>query len=259
MRCTTCGENVSPGQTRCTMCGAAVAVRSTHAARYIGVRQCPRCNFRGDGVSYFKRAGHLGLLVGLSIFTYGIGGLVYYGARRKHRVCPSCGLGWEHAAVPGSALAKVDPNEPSPVPPPLPPSGLGRRVIGAGVALFATLLITIGFVEFAPEAIAVGSVFGMAGSTTFWWGWKALQERRQALMQGLQRKVLQLAQAKGGVLTVTDVASEMNLSLPASEKLLDGMDDGLRVRSDITKEGVMYYEFPEVRYGNQLRAGDGDS
>jgi len=104
----------------------------------------------------------------------------------------------------------------------------------------------------------VGSVIGMAGSGTFWWGWKALLERRKALMQGLQRKVLLLAQAKSGILTVTEVASELTLSLPAAEKLLDDMDDGLRVRSDISKEGVMYYEFPELRYQKSLRPGDSE-
>ena len=43
------------------------------------------------------------------------------------------------------------------------------------------------------------------------------------------------------------------------------MDDGFRVRSDITSEGVIVYEFPEVRYraeldsvsDHSLTAGDG--
>ena len=33
------------------------------------------------------------------------------------------------------------------------------------------------------------------------------------------------------------------------------MDDGFRVRSDISDEGVLYYEFPEVVHQKKLRSG----
>ncbi|MDH3223887.1 MAG: hypothetical protein OEO23_09235 [Gemmatimonadota bacterium] len=193
-------------------------------------------------------------MVGLSLFTWGIGGVVYYASRRKHVVCRGCGLGWEHAREPGAqSSAFTVPVQAGSRPAALPPNGIGRRVVGTGLALLATLLITIGIVEFAPEAIAVGSVMGLAGSGTFWWGWKALQDRRQAVLQDLNRQVLLLATQKEGVLTVTEVAAALNLSIPAAEKVLEGLDDGFRVRSDISKEGVLYYEFPEVRHQNRLR------
>jgi hypothetical protein len=89
----------------------------------------------------------------------------------------------------------------------------------------------------------------------FYWGWKGLQERQKALMQGLQRKILKLADMKGGTLTVTEVAADMNLSLPAAENILTSMDDGFRVRSEISKEGVLYYEFPELLHRDQLGSG----
>jgi hypothetical protein len=54
---------------------------------------------------------------------------------------------------------------------------------------------------------------------------------------------------------VTEVASDLNLSLPAAEKVLTSMEDGFRVRSEITKEGVLYYEFPEVLHRKQLEPG----
>ena len=197
-------------------------------------------------------------MVGLSLFTWGIGGVVYYASRRKHVVCRGCGLGWEHAREPGAQSTTVVPaaQGPSVRPTALPASGIGRRVVGAGLALLATLMITVGIVEFAPEAIAVGSVMGLAGSGTFWWGWKALQDRRQAVLQDLNRQVLLLATQKEGVLTVTDVAAALNLSIPAAEKVLEGLDDGFRVRSDISKEGVLYYEFPEVRHQKRLRGSE---
>jgi hypothetical protein len=133
-----------------------------------------------------------------------------------------------------------------------------RRVFGVGLVLLATLLVVIGIIEGAGEAIAVGSVVGLTGTGSIWWGLKGLNDRRKALMQRLQQKVLRLATHKGGTLTVTEVASDMNLSLPAAEKVLVSMDDGFRVRSEISKEGVLYYEFPEVLHRGELGPGTTD-
>ena len=85
------------------------------------------------------------------------------------------------------------------------------------MVLFAALLISIGVVEFAIEAIVIGSVVGAAGTATIWWGLKARQARRQALMTRLQRRVLLLATEKEGTLTVTEVAASLDLSLSAAE------------------------------------------
>lgn len=207
---------------------------------------------------YFRRAGHVGLLIGVSFFTYGFGGLVYWLARRKHLVCPRCGLGWENASralavtgpEPERRLIEQEPDEQ------LPSAGVKRRFLGTTMVLLASLLVLIGFVEWEMAAVAVGSVLGGGGSLTFYWGWQALQERRKAIMQGIQRKVLKLAAARGGTLTVTEVAADLNLALPAAEKILTSMDDGFRVRSDISREGVLFYEFPEILHRAELSAGD---
>jgi hypothetical protein len=119
----------------------------------------------------------------------------------------------------------------------------------------ATLMIVGGIVEGEAALIAVGSGFGAAGTGGFWWGLRALNERRKALMQRLQQKVLRLATHRGGTLTVTEVAADLNLSLPAAEKVLAAMDDGFRVRCEISKEGVLFYEFPEVVHRKQLEGG----
>ena len=208
----------------------------------------------------------MGLLIGISVFTYGFGGFAYYFARRKHRICAQCGLGWARARIPGPGFAghpaftgsvgtdlvgrgaRVGADD-------LPRRGVGRRVLGVAMVLFAALLISIGVVEFAIEVIAIGSVVGAAGTATTWWGLKARQARRQALMTRLQRRVLLLATEKGGTLTVTEVAASLDLSLSAAEGVLDGMDDGLRVRSDVTNEGIIVYEFPEVRHHPRLESG----
>jgi hypothetical protein len=55
---------------------------------------------------------------------------------------------------------------------------------------------------------------------------------------------------------VTEVASDLNLALPAAEKILESMDDGFRVRSDISRDGVLFYEFPEIVHRAELGAAD---
>ena len=209
---------------------------------------------------YFRRAGHVGLLLGVSLFTYGFGGLVYWLARRKHLICPRCGLGWENASralavtgpEPEQRMIEQEPQEK------LPSSGIKRRVLGTAMVLAASLLVLIGFVEWEMAAVAVGAVLGGGGSMTFYWGWKGLQDRRDAIMKGIQRKVLKLAAVKGGTLTVTEVAADLNLELPAAEKILTSMDDGFRVRSEISPQGVLYYEFPEILHRQGVTSSDFD-
>jgi hypothetical protein len=221
-----------------------------------GVRRCPRCSYQGEGIPYFRKGGHLGLLIGLSFF-YVLPGIVYWLARRKHLICPRCGLGWENSsrelAVTGpDGQRRIVEDEPEER---LPGSGVKRRILGSILVLVATILILVGFVEFEMAAVAVGSVLGAGGSLAFYWGWSGLQDRRKALSHRIQRKILRLAAAKGGSLTVTEVATELNLPIPAAEKFLVSMDDDLHVRSVISEEGVIVYEFPELRHRKELSSG----
>ena len=128
-------------------------------------------------------------------------------------------------------------------------------MLGVAMVLLATLIVAIGFIEFELGAIAAGSVFGAAGTATVWWGLKAREDRRHSIMARLQRQVLLLATEKSGTLTVTEVAASLNMSLSAAEEVLGRMDDGLRVRSDITDEGIIVYEFPELRHNLRLESG----
>ncbi|MDT8342321.1 MAG: hypothetical protein RQ751_12480 [Longimicrobiales bacterium] len=257
MRCNTCGENLAPGDARCPTCGAAQsrAVDRPSAYGAADVQRCPRCGFRGESVPYFSRPGHVGLLVGVSLFTYGIGGLVYWLARRRHRICRNCGLGSEYGVLESPVGGRREALPPPPVK--LPGGGGMRRFAGAAMVLLASFLIMMGILEIEAAMVVVGSVMGAAGSGTFFWGWKALQERRQALTARVQREVLRLAEVRGGSLTVTEVAAELDLSLPGAERILIGMDDGFRVRSEITDDGIIVYEFPEVLHRGQLRGGGG--
>jgi hypothetical protein len=137
----------------------------------------------------------------------------------------------------------------------LPSGGLKRRILGTLMVLLASIMILVGFVEFEMIAVAIGSVIGAAGSLGFYWGWSGQQERRKAIMNRIQRKVLKLAAAKGGALTVTEVATDLNLAIPAAEKILTSMDDDFRVRSVVSDEGVIVYEFPELKHRKELSPG----
>jgi len=257
MRCSTCGENLEPGTTRCPTCGAAA---SAGLHLHSSVRRCPRCGYQGDGIPYFKRSSHIALLIGVSLFTYGLGGLGYWLARRNRVICPNCGLAWHRyqQAFPPAPEERTPALMAVENLPPLPRGGLLRRIFGVGLILLATILVVVGIVEAEAAAIGVGSVIGVTGTGSFWWGLKGLNDRRKALMQRLQQKVLRLATHRGGTLTVTEVASDMNLSLPAAEKVLVAMDDGFRVRSEISRDGVLYYEFPEVVHRAELGPGTQD-
>jgi len=254
MRCSTCGENLQPGTSQCPTCGAAVSV-STYLAS--NVHRCPRCGYQGDGIPYFKRASHVALLIGISFFTYGLGGLGYWLLRRNRVVCPSCGLAWHYypQALPPPSEGRKQLPVAAEGDEPLPRGGLVRRALGVGLIILATVLIVAGIAEYEAGMIAAGSVMGAVGTGGFWWGLKGLNERRKALMHRLQQKVLRLATHRGGTLTVTEVAADLNLSLPAAEKVLASMDDGFRVRCEISKEGVLFYEFPEVLHRKQLEPG----
>jgi len=130
-------------------------------------------------------------------------------------------------------------------------------VLGVVAILTAALLISLGIVELNMVLPAVGGAVGLAGAASFWWGWRALQGRRQALMTGLQRRILLLASEKGGTLTVTEAAAALDLSLEAAERVLISMDDGFRVRSEITPEGLLLYEFPEIQHRARLEEETG--
>jgi hypothetical protein len=213
------------------------------------MRVCPRCGYSGQGIGYFRRPGHLALLIGASLFTYGFGGLAYWLMRRNRVVCPNCGLTWPYFdsgrldGPPRGRLLGRAPGEDA-----LPSSGLRRRSLGILMLLAAVIMVVAGIADFETAAVGVGGGFAVAGTGMFFWGWRALQERRAALGQVLERRVLQLAARKGGTLTVTETAAALDLSMAAAEKVLNRMDDGFRVNSEVTDDGIVLYQFLEMQH-----------
>jgi hypothetical protein len=197
---------------------------------------------------YFRRAEHAALLVGVALVTYGVGGLVYWLVRRDAWVCPGCGrrqtgdglsstqgaVGWERGPPP-------DPS--------LPAGGFFRRALGALLAVVGISLLVLAASEPSGAALAIAVGLGLAGILLFHWGGRAQERRRESVLVLLQSRALLLARARSGRLTATDAAAELRITLPAAERLLFSMDDGFRVRSDVTREGVLVFDFPELRLG----------
>lgn len=260
MYCSTCGARVPPGRTSCDTCGASVAPRASLAApdphglsapawaAAPVIRSCPRCGYRGEGITYFSRGSHMAGLVIATVLTagaMGAGGLVYYLLRRDHQACPRCGRAWGRGGE--RALVRASPSHPAAA-----GSGpvirTGNVAAGWSILLFvmAAMLIVVGVVELEMIPLAAGLVSGAGATLLHRSATRARAERRAALISSLQLPVLQLAAQRGGRLTVTEVAAELGWTLPRSEKVLQSLDDGLRVDSEVTDEGVIVYRFREL-------------
>ena len=274
MYCSTCGARVPDGRANCQTCGAAMprlpqphpaavpvlATRPGGFAEPIGM--CPRCGFRGQSVGYFTRGGHVAALVLLTVVTGGIvgaGGILYYLLRKDHRVCPRCGENWgKYAAF---ALAPGTPGAPSlPAgrmsdPDVVGSGGGGRRFLSYLLFAFAAVMLMVGIGEAVLPPIVFALFAGGGGWLLQRSAREARERRREALLQSLQLPVLQLAGRKGGRLTVTDVATGLGWPMARAEKVLNSLEDGLRVMSDITDDGVIVYDFLEIRAA-QLAAAE---
>ena len=66
-----------------------------------------------------------------------------------------------------------------------------------------------------------------------------------------QNRMLKLAQARGGRLTVTEAAADTGLTVEESEAILKGLADGGYVEIEVTDAGLMVYRFPEVLYEHE--------
>lgn len=284
MYCSTCGAQVPDGRSRCDTCGAAVARPSGYGvpaqitinnnvapaasvfATPVTHLTCPRCGFQGEGVSYFSQGGPImgALLLALLTLPFmGAGGLVYYLMRHDYRACPRCGSSWGKRSERARALsAGLALNEAAPVSAHEPEMREDARLLRWGAYLvfaFAALLMLIGVGEGEPGAFLTGALAAAGGALMWKKANSAREERRAALLTGLQQPVLRLAAQRNGVLTVTDVAAALSWPMPRAEKVLNSLEDGLRVASSVTDEGVIVYEFRELMHAPRLNAAEMDT
>jgi hypothetical protein len=248
------------GAERCGECGAALAPLRREPARGAGlaptvngqtavIGSCPRCGFRGEGLPYFSRGSRVAALVGMAMFTagaMGIGGILYYVLRKDYEVCPRCHASWGRYGE--RALARV---ESSPLEPRSPDtvyargSGFSRGLSWVFFAVAAVLAIA-GVAGSALPPLLMAGAAAAAGLVVRRVADRDRERRRAALLSSLQPPVLQLAARRGAQLTVTETAAELGWSLRRAEKVLQSLDDGVRVSSEVTDEGVIVYEFREL-------------
>lgn len=268
MYCSTCGSFVPGYRSTCDTCGTAIAERSLPSQGVAGstealpsrIGTCPRCDYQGQGLPYFSRGPHVAGIIAATLFTLpwalGGGGVLYYVLRRDHRICPRCGKGWgklgEVARVESAGVAQTRAereiafrggNE-----------GL-QRAWSIILMLLAAVMIVAGTAEFELMVIVLGVLAGAGGFALHRNAGKLREERRTALISQMQQPVLKLAAEQGGLLTVTEVAASLGWPLRRAEKVLHSLDDGWRVSSEVTDEGVIVYEFRELR----LRPGNEES
>lgn len=261
MYCSTCGARLVEGRTRCDTCGALVYRAPTPRERAPSslptTATCPRCAYRGEGIPYFSRGSHVAAAVGITLLTSGImgvGGLIYYLVRRDHVICPRCGRGWGKDGV----VALVQASQPTQLgaPPVRAAAGGGKQALSILTFLFAAFMVVMGLATSEIAPLFVATVAATAGIALQYSASIDRSKRREALLNSLQLPVLQLAGRKGGQLTVSEVAAELGWTMKRAEKVLQSMDDGLRVNSEVTDEGVIVYEFPElIRASGRLPGG----
>jgi hypothetical protein len=269
MYCSTCGSRVAEGRATCQVCGAAaarVAVQPSFAQQpaYAGepMHLCPRCGYRGMSAGFFSRGGHVAALVGITMVTswaMGAGGIAYYFLRHNHRVCPRCGMHWgphgmrAMSLVPGGGV-QMNASDPA-----VNVAASGKRGWAVFLMIMAGIFMTIGLSAPAIPMLVMGLMMGGGGAALLRGEKRERERRRDAILESLQLPVLQLAGRKGGRLTVTDVATEMGWPMVRAEKVLNSLDDGLRVMSDITDDGVIVYDFVEIRTAHLGRGGTNGS
>jgi hypothetical protein len=73
-------------------------------------------------------------------------------------------------------------------------------------------------------------------------------------------RIYKLAFKLGGRLTVSDIVIETGMEVEEAEKLIQSMVDQQRIRMEVTDEGLVVYEFPEIlaRYKDREKGTGGD-
>lgn len=76
--------------------------------------------------------------------------------------------------------------------------------------------------------------------------WQDEERAAQVTVTERQLAVVRLAESEDGQLTVTEVAAKLGWSMDEAAATLRSLDDGVRVTSTVTDEGIMLYDFPEL-------------
>jgi hypothetical protein len=222
--CPVCGTRIPPGATRCPGC-----------ARVFGEdNRCPHCHavagVRARGGGYVCVACNKPREVkpGTSILGGG-GGEPFAGSLE-----PATGAQIESAAGRSAGFAL---------------KAFGMFSIAAGLLGAGAMLAIF---PFGAAALVAAMAFGVTGGGVGAVSMLAGSKARTAAIARARRQgellVLKLAEQRGGVLTVTDVATELRIASADADALLTHMAaDGSRVGVEISRDGVVLFRFLELQ------------
>ncbi|MEZ4246661.1 MAG: hypothetical protein R3B99_00245 [Polyangiales bacterium] len=136
---------------------------------------------------------------------------------------------------------------------------LARRGASTGLRLAGIFGIAGGVLAATAAAmivpgvggLAIAAILGSLGVGLGAWGIRAGsagdERHAQRVDTQVELAILQLAEQKKGVLTVTDVARGLGLSAADADAALSAMADGSRVSAELTPDGLVRYVFRELR------------
>jgi len=232
--CSICGTSIPEGASRCPGCGAV----------WGDANRCPHCSATA-GVKPVA-GGH---------------------------VCMACGKARE--VKPGTTI--FEPSSPLPIggqrartagaAPAAAPSGAVPRGKSAGLRALGVLSIAGGVLVGAVAAAllpgvggiiaaaAVGAVGVGIGAVSLRAASRSADEADERTGTRRELALLELAEEHDGVLTVTDAARGLGISIAEADAALTAMADGSRIWAEVTPDGFVQYVFREMqaRRGPRVR------
>lgn len=246
--CTTCGTAIPRGAPRCPGCGKVFGEAN----------RCPSCHavaaVTSSPLGYVCLAcgGPRQLLPGTTVIDSGPMGIPR--PSRPPAVAPESFEPPESVAASTRRVPLVR----------RPSSGRPMALRAAGVLLLAlgaagaaaSVALTGGTAGLILAAAAGGAGAGLGGLFLRAGGKAAERTRREHSAQ-MEQAVLALAVDKGGVLSVTEVARGLGVTVAEADDALTSIADGSRVSAEITTDGLLLYHFRELEARARVRVDVG--
>lgn len=127
--------------------------------------------------------------------------------------------------------------------------GSRKKRIWAYVLFFLAFLWGVSFIDGGDDwevSLFSGLVSAGVAVLLLRSAWKDEEKAAQTTANERQLAVLRLAESEDGQLTVTEVAAKLGWSIEDAAATLRSLDDGVRVTTTLTDEGIILYDFPEL-------------
>lgn len=233
--CAVCSTAIPPGASRCIACGAVWGEDN----------RCPHC---------FAIA---------AVQAMGDGRYACLACGRPREIKPGTtivgGTGPLSAPVETAPAPRRAADAPVHIAPAVASPSIAHRGLSTGMRLLGIIGIATGVLAATAAAIvipgvggiAVAAVLGSLGIGLGAWGIRAGSKSDEGhathVDSQLELAILQLAEQKEGLLTVTDVSRSLGIPAARADAALTAMADGSRVSAEITPDGLVRYVFRELR------------